>query len=240
MNWSASFTAGAVVLGLLAALSLFLPAVERRDAASTSISEPLRSLFRRPGIWAVIVFALLFKLDIAALESIMRAFWVDRGLSLETIGRDLTIGRALATIGGASLGGLFTSRYGIFRALWVLGLVQAFSALGYWAVAAQGATIGLVFAAALFESFAAGMGTAAFLAYLMSMCEKRYAATQFALFSALLALTRSGAGKMAGPAAEAMGYAPFFLLTFFLAFPAYTLLPWIRRVPPPSEPPRPA
>jgi MFS transporter, PAT family, beta-lactamase induction signal transducer AmpG len=84
------------------------------------------------------------------------------------------------------------------------------------------------------------MGTAAFLAYLMSVCEKRYAATQFALLSALLALTRSVAAKGAGPAAEAMGYAPFFLLTFFLAFPAYALLPRIRRVPPPSEPPRPA
>jgi PAT family beta-lactamase induction signal transducer AmpG len=74
----------------------------------------------------------------------------------------------------------------------------------------------------------------------MSVCEKRFAATQFALFSALLALTRSVAAKAAGPAAETMGYAPFFLLTFALAFPAFVLLPRIRRVPPPSEPRLPA
>jgi PAT family beta-lactamase induction signal transducer AmpG len=74
----------------------------------------------------------------------------------------------------------------------------------------------------------------------MSVCEKRYAATQFALLSALLALTRSVAAKAAGPAAETLGYAPFFLLTFFLAFPAYALLPRIKRVPPPNEPPPPA
>ena len=239
-DWSTSFAAGAATLGALALASLFLPDAGRADAAATSIWEPLRALFRRPGIWSIVVFALLFKLDIAALEPIMRPFWVDRGLSLETIGKNLTLGRVLATLAGASLGGLFTSRYGIFRALWMLGLVQAFSALGYWWVAATGDSTERIFAAALFESFAAGMGTAAFLAYLMSVCEKRYAATQFALFSALLALTRSLAAKAAGPAAEAMGYAPFFLLTFVLAFPAYALLPRIRRVPPPNEPPRPA
>jgi PAT family beta-lactamase induction signal transducer AmpG len=239
-DWSTSFTAGAVTLGVLALASLMLPDAVRADAAATTIWEPLRALFRRPGIWGIVVFALLFKLDIAALEPIMRPFWVDRGLSLETIGKNLTLGRVLATLAGASLGGLFTTKYGIFRSLWVLGLVQAFSALGYWWVAAHGGGAGQIFGAALFESFAAGMGTAAFLAYLMSVCEKRFAATQFALLSALLALTRSAAAKAAGPAAEAMGYAPFFLLTFALAFPAFALLPRIRRVPPPIEPRPPA
>jgi MFS transporter, PAT family, beta-lactamase induction signal transducer AmpG len=239
-DWSTSFTAGAVTLGVLALASFGLPDASRADAAATTIWEPLRALFRRPGIWWIVLFALLFKLDIAALEPIMRPFWVDRGLSLETIGKNLTLGRVLATLAGASLGGLFTTRYGIFRSLWVLGLVQAFSALGYWWVAAHGGTAERIFGAALFESFAAGMGTAAFLAYLMSVCEKRFAATQFALFSALLALTRSVAAKAAGPAAETMGYAPFFLLTFALAFPAFVLLPRIRRVPPPSEPRLPA
>jgi PAT family beta-lactamase induction signal transducer AmpG len=239
-DWGTSFAAGAVTLGVLALASLFLPDAGRADAAKTSIWEPLRALFRRPGIWAVVVFALLFKLDIAALEPIMRPFWVDRGLSLETIGKNLTLGRVLATLAGASVGGLFTTRYGIFRSLWMLGLVQAFSALGYWWVATSAGSVTTIFAAALFESFAAGMGTAAFLAYLMSVCEKRFAATQFALLSALLALTRSVAAKAAGPAAEALGYGSYFLLTFFLAFPAYAFLPRIKRVPPPSEQPHPA
>jgi MFS transporter, PAT family, beta-lactamase induction signal transducer AmpG len=239
-DWGTSFAAGAVTLGVLALASLFLPDAGRADAAKTSIWEPLRALFRRPGIWAIVVFALLFKLDIAALEPIMRPFWVDRGLSLETIGKNLTLGRVLATLAGASLGGLFTTRYGIFRSLWMLGLVQAFSALGYWWVATSAASVTAIFAAALFESFAAGMGTAAFLAYLMSVCEKRFAATQFALLSALLALTRSVAAKAAGPTAEALGYGSYFLVTFFLAFPAYALLPRIKRVPPPSEQPHPA
>ncbi|HEU5169419.1 MAG TPA: MFS transporter [Gemmatimonadales bacterium] len=239
-DWHASFTVGAATLAGLMFASVIMPAVGRTDATATSVWEPLRALFRRPGVWAVVVFSLLFKLDIAALEPIMRPFWVDRGLSLEEIGAVLTPGRVLATLAGAALGGLFTSRYAIFTALWVLGLVQAFSGLAYWGVAAANPSKPLLLVAALFESFAAGMGTAAFLAFLMSVCEKRFAATQFALLSALLALTRSVAAKAAGPAAEALGYAPYFLLTFFLAFPAYALLPRIRYAPLASAPPPPA
>jgi len=185
----------------------------------------------RKDIWAVVVFALLFKLDIAALEPMTRPFWVDRGLSLTEIGAVLTTGRIVATIAGAAVGGVFTSRWGIFRGLWMLGLVQALSSLGYWAAATTAASEPLIVSAALFENFAAGLGTAAYLAFLMSVCEKRYAATQFALLSALLAITRAGAGKVSGELAQAMGYGKYFLLTFVLAFPAYLLLPKIRNAP---------
>ena len=84
-------------------------------------------------------------------------------------------------------------------------------------------------AVALFENFAAGLGTAAFLAFLMSVCERRYAATQYAVLSALLALTRTLAGGASGGLAERLGYARYFLLTFLLGLPAFGLLPWLRR-----------
>lgn len=200
----------------------------------------MKELFTRPGIWAVILFALIFKLDIAALEPMMRPFWVDSGLTLEEIGAVVTSGRLVATIAGAALGGVFTSRYGIFTGLWVLGLIQALSALVYWATAAgvqpdllvgSGAagSKSLVIGAAYFESFAHGLGTSAYLAFLMSVCEKRYAATQFAVLSALLALTRWIAGDFSGSLAEGMGYANYFLLTFLLGLPAFTLIPRLRR-----------
>ena len=87
---------------------------------------------------------------------------------------------------------------------------------------------GLITGAALFENFAAGLGTAAFLAFLMSVCERRYAATQFALLSAIYALSRWGAGLVSGLLAEQVGFAHYFLLTFALGVPAYALLPRIR------------
>jgi MFS transporter, PAT family, beta-lactamase induction signal transducer AmpG len=235
-GWDTAFTVGAAVLGALAVLALAMP-TSRRDVSRTEpIWAPIRALAARPGIWAVVVFALLFKLDIALLEPMMRAFWVDRGLTLEEIGLYLGTGRIFATIGGAVLGGIVTTRWGIGRALWTLGLVQAFSALGYWAAAAFTSSHEAVIAAALFESFAAGMGTAAFVAYLMSVAERRFAATQYALLSALLALTRSVAGRVSGEIAERTGYATFFLIAFLVGLPAFALIPLLRRAERPAEP----
>lgn len=231
IGWSESFSAGAVLLGALALCALFLPAVDRSAARPSSLWEPLRELLGRPGIGAVIVFALIFKLDIAALEPMMRPFWVDTGLTLEEIGAVITSGRLVATIAGAGLGGLFTTRYGIFTGLWVLGIIQALSALVYWGTAVVEPTKSLVVGAAYFESFAAGLGTSAYLAFLMSVCEKRYAATQFAVLSALLAVTRWVAGDLSGGLAERMGYANYFLLTFFIGLPAFALIPRLRQAP---------
>ena len=230
-SWGASFTAGAAALAALTLAALVLPAPEIAAGRPLAIWEPLRALLVRKDIWAVAAFALLFKLDIAALEPMTRPVWVDRGLSLTEIGAVLTPGRIIATVAGAALGGVLTSRWGIFRGLWVLGLVQAFSSLGYWAAATAAPSKTLILGAALFENFANGLGTSAYLAFLMSVCEKRSAATQFALLSALLAITRFAAGEASGGLAEWMGYGGYFLLTFLLAFPAYLLLPRIRNAP---------
>ncbi len=242
IGWFESFSAGAVLLGALAVCALLLPPVDRTAGHAANLWEPLRALFGRPGIATVILFALIFKLDIAALEPMMRPFWVDRGLTLEDIGAVVTSGRLVATIAGAALGGVFTTRYGIFTGLWVLGLVQAFSGLVYSRAASADVHVSyllgtlqfdgksLVVSAAYFESFAAGLGTSAYLAFLMSVCEKRYAATQFAVLSALLALTRWVAGDFSGGLAERLGYANYFLVTFLIGLPAFALIPRLRRV----------
>jgi PAT family beta-lactamase induction signal transducer AmpG len=242
IGWFESFSVGAVLLAALAVCALLLPPVDQTAGHAINLWEPLRALFGRPGIATVILFALIFKLDIAALEPMMRPFWVDRGLTLEDIGAVVTSGRLVATIAGAALGGVFTTRYGVFTGLWVLGLVQAFSGLVYaWAASADVHLVyvfgalgvdakSLVVSAAFFESFAAGLGTSAYLAFLMSVCEKRYAATQFAVLSALLALTRWVAGDFSGGLAERLGYANYFLVTFLIGLPAFALIPRVRRV----------
>jgi PAT family beta-lactamase induction signal transducer AmpG len=110
-----------------------------------------------------------------------------------------------------------------------VGAVQALASLGYAGAAAAAPSKPLILTVALFENFAAGLGSAAFVAFLMSVCERRYAATQYAVLSALLALTRSVAGRASGDLAEAFGYAHYFLLTFLMGLPAFGLLPWVRR-----------
>jgi PAT family beta-lactamase induction signal transducer AmpG len=228
IGWPGSFTAGAALLAVLALCAMMLPPVQGGETKAGSLWEPIRELFTRRGIGVVIAFALIFKFDIAALEPMMRPYWVDHGLSLEEIGAVITSGRLITTIAGAAVGGLFTTRYGIFTGLWVLGLIQAFSGLVYWGAAASGSAKPFIVGAAYFESFAAGLGTSAYLAFLMSVCEKRFAATQFAVLSALLAVTRWVAGDLSGVLAERMGYADYFLLTFFMGLPAFALIPRLR------------
>jgi PAT family beta-lactamase induction signal transducer AmpG len=171
----------------------------------------------------------------------IKPFWVDSGFSATQIGLvSVNIGLALSIAGGIA-GGWFTDRAGIFRGLWVLGLLQAFSNLGYaWAASViPAATVGapvaashelLMYAASAVESFTGGLGTAAFLAFLMAIVDKRHSATEYALLSSVFALSRSVSGWAGGYGAESMGYADYFLLTFFLAFPAYLLLPWVRKM----------
>jgi PAT family beta-lactamase induction signal transducer AmpG len=226
-GWDAAFLAGAAITAALAAGSFVLPDTSRGSQHTAALGEPVVALLRRPGIWAVILFALLFKLDISAMDPMTKPFWVARGFSLDQIAV-LTTGRLIATLAGATLGGLLATRIGIFRALWTMGLVQLLSSLGYALAASVPADRGLISGAALFENFAAGLGTAAFLAFLMSVCERRYAATQFAILTAVYALSRWAVGLSSGLLAERLGFAHYFLLTFALGVPAYALLPWVR------------
>jgi PAT family beta-lactamase induction signal transducer AmpG len=226
-GWDGAFLAGAAVTGGLGLASFLLPETSRGAQHAESLSQPIVSLLKRPGIWAVILFALSFKLDISAMDPMTKPFWIAAGLSLDQIAA-LTTGRLIATLAGAALGGVLATRIGLFRALWTMGLVQLLSSLGYAAAAAVPADIAVISAAALFENFAAGLGTAAFLAFLMSVCERRYAASQFALLTAAYALSRWAVGLVSGVLAERFGFASYFLLTFALGVPAYGLLPWIR------------
>jgi PAT family beta-lactamase induction signal transducer AmpG len=208
----------------------------------------LMELLARPYIWPVLVFILIFKLGDASMGFMVKPFWVDAGFTATEIGLvSVNIGLGLSIAGGLA-GGWYTDRAGIFKALWVLGLFQALSNLGY-AIAASVIPYGpgsspellhraVLYSASAAESFTGGLGTAAFLAFLMAIVDKRHSATEYALLSSVFALSRSLAGWASGFGAEALGFGPYFLLTFFLAFPAYLLLPWVRRMLAASDVPR--
>ena len=190
---------------------------------------PLLAWVRRPGAWAVVAFVLLYKLGDASMGPMVKPFWLDRGLTLEEIGVVSTGFGVGASVAGALVGGWWTSRYGILRGLIFLGALQAFSNLGYAGVALLDGGRLSIYAASMFESFTGGLGTAAFLSFLMHICDPEEAATEHALLSALFGLTRTLAGSISGFSAAFLGYGPFFLLTFVLSFPAYLLFPRVRR-----------
>ena len=155
------------------------------------------------------------------------------------------------TIGGALLGGLLMLRLGLWRALLLFGILQMASNLGFWwlAVAGQGSIPGLVLPAfdwgfvqlsaptpvdggllmvIAFENLSGGMGTAAFVAFLMSLCNQRFTATQYALLSAFASVGRVWVGPLAGVLAESIGWPAFFIVSTVAALPALVMLWWMR------------
>ncbi len=225
------------LLGLSAAL-LRVAARRSPELLGQPVLGGLVELFGRPEILPVLGFVLIFKLGDASMGFMVKPFWVDKGFSLTEIGLvSVNVGLVLSIAGGL-VGGWYTDRAGIFRALWVLGLYQAISNLGYAGVAAvlpAGGEIlpwhrAVLYSASAAESFTGGLGTGAFLAFLMAIVDKRYSAAEYALLSSVFALSRSVAGWGSGFGAQHLGYAPYFLLTFLLSFPAYALLPWVKRM----------
>jgi len=236
IGWRAAFLAASILLAISALLSSRAPESLRSRPTQESWSVtleravigPLRGFGRRPGVLYVLLFVLTFKLGDMALGPMVRPFWVDRHFTPLQIGAiPGTIG-VVSTIAGALLGGKLTKQWGLFRALWVLGVAQAASNLAYAAAAALPPSTTLMYSASIIESFCGGLGTAPFLAFLMSVCEKTQAATQYALLSALFGLSRSLSGAVSGVITQEVGYAVYFSATFFLAWPAFLLLPWVK------------
>jgi PAT family beta-lactamase induction signal transducer AmpG len=227
IGWPPLFWTAAAILAALAAAAWLAPPVVVPRPPTAEWWRAFLAWLSRPGSVAVLLFVLVYKLGDASMGPMVKPFWLDRGLSVEEIGFVSTTLGVGASVAGALIGGVYTSRAGIFRSLWVLGLLQAVSNLGYAGVAMTTAGRPAIYAASLVESFTGGLGTAAFLAFLMHVCERERAATQYALLSALFGFTRSLAGAASGVGASRLGYGPYFAMTFLLALPAYALLPWV-------------
>lgn len=227
IGWEMTYFVAAGVLAACSIASFKLPAVEvqRPPFSLGALVAPVSDFLARPGVIQVAAFILLYKLGDMAMGPMVRPFWLERGLSTTEIGLITGTLGVIASIAGGLAGGIFMVRYGIFHGLWFLGLWQSVSNLSYVWVAANPESGALaIYVASAIESFCGGLGTSAFLAFLMSICRKEFSATQYAMLSALFRVTGIIAGALSGMAAEHMGYSAYFALTFFLSAPAFAFL----------------
>ena len=242
------------LLALLAGIAITLPlgAWAARVARFETLLGGMASYFAQPGAWAFLGFIVLYKLGDAFAGSLMTPFLLKAMAfgSAEVGVVNKVIGLWL-TIGGALLGGALMLRLGLWRALMLFGVLQMASNLGFWwlAVHGQGALPGLTVPAfdwgflklaqatpvdggllmvIAFENISGGMGTAAFVAFLMSLCNQRFTATQFALLSAFASVGRVWVGPLAGVLAESIGWPSFFLVSTLAALPALWMLMRLR------------
>jgi PAT family beta-lactamase induction signal transducer AmpG len=150
------------------------------------------------------------------------------GFTLTNVGLVFKTVSIVATIGGAFLGGVLLVRINLFRALLLFGVAQALSTLMFVVLAIVGKNFSLMVLSIFIENFCSGMGTAAFMAFLMSLCNHRYSATQYASFAALSAIGRVVLGPLAGIMVQHYGWINFYAWSFLLSLPGLLLLVLLR------------
>src|SRR5262245_50239195 len=229
IGWPTTFGVTALVWAGLAASVLACPALPVPEAARRDLVGALRRWVRRPSAVGAALFVLLFRLGDRAMAPMVKPFWVDRGFTKPEIALVTGIG-GFATVAGAVVGGIFVARAGIAKGLLVLGVLALASNLGYAAAAAwpESGRAG-VYAASLVESFCSGLATAAFLSFLMRICEKEHAAVQYALAYAMASVAGALVAIPSGSLAEGLGDAAYFAVTAVFALPAFAFLPAARR-----------
>jgi len=229
LDWTLLYLTAAVFFAFLAFSVLGVPPLNVPVEARRRWLEGFITWITTWQAIPLVLFVLLYKLGEFAIGPMVKPFWVDQGRSVFEIGLIPTTFGIILSVVGSLAGGRFISKYGTFHAVWALGLLQAVSNLGYAIVDwAHLGPLGL-YSASVFESLTGGLGTAAFLALLMNVCEKEHATIQYAFLSSIFSLSGRLVGGISGLGAERFGYGNYFALTFLLSLPAYALLPWVRR-----------
>jgi PAT family beta-lactamase induction signal transducer AmpG len=228
-SWPVMFTILALLYLPMLAVTLLAPksAADRLQAPPSlreAVWEPFVGFLSKRRALELLAFVVLYKLADNLGGALIRPFLVQTGFN------DFDVGIATATIGlittlvGTFLGGMLTTAMGLGHALWVFGVLQIASNLGYVLIAEVGVNRPLMYAAMGFESLTTGMGTGAFSVLLLRMTMKQFSATQYALFSSLFALPRILAGPVTGVMVDAIGWRDFFLFTIAIGIPGMMML----------------
>jgi PAT family beta-lactamase induction signal transducer AmpG len=221
-----------MAVGLISSILAPEPVERVRPPANLldAVRLPFIDFFQRRGLLQgalILIFIVIYKLGDGLVKNISTPFLLDKGLNFSQT--DLAFPGALgifATIVGTLAGGAIMSKIGINRSLWIFAVMQAIGNLFYFALALVGKNYLLMLAAINMESFCAGLESAAFVAFMMSLCNQSFSATQYALLSSLVAFSRDILVAPAGQWAEALGWSSFFLLTAIAALPGLLLLPF--------------
>lgn len=237
MSWTIVFivTSSFILVGIAMTLMVREPELNTIESnkKNSFLIDPFLEFFSRQGVMhgiAIILFMLLFKLGDSMATSLATPFYYDLGFSMEDIGVVAKNAALWPSIFGGIAGGIIMIKIGINKALWIFGLIQILSILGFAILARVGEGIILLGLVISFEYLGVGLGTAAFIAFIARTTSKQYAATQFALFTAMTAIPRTTISASSGFIVETIGWESFFYLCTLLALPGMILLlkvaPW--------------
>jgi MFS transporter, PAT family, beta-lactamase induction signal transducer AmpG len=241
--WAYAAMAGCLGVGMVTVLltpepegsgeaSAWAPAGSATAWLKEAVVEPFADFLRRNGaatVALILLFIMLYKLGDALLGTMTNPFYVELGFTKPEVATIVKGYGLAATLLGGFLGGMVVNRRGIVPALWICGLVQMASNLVFVLQALVGRDLSMLAVTISAENLAGGMGTAAFVAYLSSLCNLSYTATQYALLSSFMAQARTTLAAGGGFLAESTTWVGFFLLTTLAAVPGLVLLLWLQR-----------
>ena len=233
LGWRATYILMAIIMSIGVIAVWFGPEPENPGTPPASMKEavagPFKEFFSRTGVYALLGLIILYKMGDAFAGSLTTTFLI-RGVNF-SVGEVGAINKGMglaSTIIGALFGGVLMARLRLFKSLLIFGIFQAISNLSFMILALAGKNYPLMIFTIAFENLAGGMGTAAFVAFLMALCDHRFTATQFALLSALASLGRVFVGPISGVLVDKLGWVSFFFSTFLFALPGLILL-WIMK-----------
>ena len=235
LGWGSTYLLMAALMLLVALASFWAPEpevpVQTPRSLKQAVLEPFREFFGRPEAVTVLVLIVLYKLGDAFAGALSTTFLIRAaGYTATEVGTVNKLFGLAATIVGALAGGALMARLGLYRSLMLFGVLQAVSNLGFWVISVGPHNVWLMAAGVGIENLCGGMGTAAFVALLMGLCNQQFSATQFALLSALSAVGRTYlAGPLTPQMVQVAGWPVFFLLTVLIALPGLWLLHWRRQ-----------
>ena len=233
LGWSATYWLMASLMGIGMVATWFVVEPEVEGGAPKTLDEavvkPFAEFFTREGAVALLVLVVLYKLGDAFAGNLTTTFLLrGPGFSLTEIGAINKGFGLVATILGALVGGAMMAKMRLYRALLLFGTLQAITNLGFMLMAMTGKSYAFMVGVIGLENLCGGMGTAAYVALLMALCDRRFSATQYALLSALSAVGRVYVGPAAGYMVAGFGWIQFFFFTFLIALPGLALLVWMR------------
>jgi PAT family beta-lactamase induction signal transducer AmpG len=200
------------------------------ESIKEAVIEPFSEYFERPNALYILSFILLYKIGDTMASAMTAPFYVDVGFTKTEVGALVKLVGFWAILGGGFVGGILMLKLGINRSLWIFGVFQAVSTAGFAILSEVGADLTLLGAVIGFENLSAGMGTAAYAAFMASITNKRFTATQYALLTSLMGIPRVFASAVTGFIANFFGWTGFFIFCTLIAAPGMLLLlkfaPW--------------
>lgn len=235
ISWQNVYLVMALLMALLVFATIMSPKVNLDIKPPLSLKEafidPFKEFFSRQGAITILAFIILYKVGDNMASTMTIPFILKNGFSKEEYVAIVKVWGLIAVLAGGVLGGLVVHRIGINRALWGMGILQALSTAFFALLSNAQGNIPLLIAVIGFENLTAGMGTSAYAAFMGSMTNIKFSATQYALLSSLMAVPSAIFSARTGALSETLGWNSFFIFCALVALPGIFLIPFLKQEP---------